>query len=296
MHYSPHSIAVFTHDAAPAARDPTPSAGRPLISMLDSFLSSQQHSSRPDDAGAATASAGWGPDAGHTRVEIAPEELALVTQFPLCPVVAHAKHGGEPVLVWPELELPWINNVGGDEAPSDAASSAPSSSSDDSAGMEIDWALLDDGHGSAAAGSGPSAGRHPFGFGAPAAAAAGLSTSAPTAAMAPPRPGARRRTTSGGATDKAAAPRSATHPHLCSWPGCGKRYTKRSRLVAHERAHRGEKPFKCGEPGCGWGFSRADELARHSRSHSGFKPFKCLHCSKGFGRSDHLKKHMKIHA
>lgn len=83
--------------------------------------------------------------------------------------------------------------------------------------------------------------------------------------------------------------------YMCTYPDCGKLYSKSSHVASHYRTHTGERPFVCDFPDCDRRFTRSDELTRHKRKHNGFKPHVCEQCNRAFSRSDHLASHRRTH-
>ncbi|GAA5883566.1 hypothetical protein JCM3774_001743 [Rhodotorula dairenensis] len=81
---------------------------------------------------------------------------------------------------------------------------------------------------------------------------------------------------------------------MCSYPGCGKCYTRPIRLEEHQRSHTGERPFKC--PDCDATFQRDSHLKAHARSHlsDSDKRYPCGLCEKRFWTNQHVKKHVEM--
>ena len=87
--------------------------------------------------------------------------------------------------------------------------------------------------------------------------------------------------------------------HACPHPGCGKVFSRPSRLDTHTLSHTGERPFGCKH--CDKTFTRNAHLKRHtSVNHQGVKtpsqPLDCEECDVTFANKYSLKKHMnKVH-
>ncbi|CAO1636829.1 unnamed protein product [Parajaminaea phylloscopi] len=106
-------------------------------------------------------------------------------------------------------------------------------------------------------------------------------------------------------TDQLAA--SASTPSLaslqCTWPDCGKVFSRVSKLDAHRNAHIGVKPYKCSHDGCQTSFRSSAKLTAHAQTHLPakdkllMKNFVCdvlvagVVCGKRFRSGQHLRRH-----
>lgn len=81
-------------------------------------------------------------------------------------------------------------------------------------------------------------------------------------------------------------------PFKCSFKGCNKCYSVKSRLKAHMKIHMKDKPFKCSI--CSKEFPTESSLNSHAVFHSDNKPFKCSSCEKCYKTKQHLKEHINI--
>ncbi|KAJ1527587.1 hypothetical protein ONE63_007550 [Megalurothrips usitatus] len=76
---------------------------------------------------------------------------------------------------------------------------------------------------------------------------------------------------------------------LCKF--CGKAFHQKGEMKRHERKHTGEKPFICEV--CGRAFAYRESLLGHSAVHTGVKPFPCKACGMRFSCSGNLVKHRR---
>eukprot|EP00347_Sterkiella_histriomuscorum_P014409 403360975 len=82
---------------------------------------------------------------------------------------------------------------------------------------------------------------------------------------------------------------------LCTYPDCGKSFSRKSRLKAHLHLHWGTQPFRCEYPGCTKAFSERPNLIIHNRIHTKEKPFSCKMCGKKFTTKGNMKDHERRH-
>ncbi|KAK1329850.1 hypothetical protein QTO34_010033 [Cnephaeus nilssonii] len=80
-------------------------------------------------------------------------------------------------------------------------------------------------------------------------------------------------------------------PHGCSL--CDKAFSRKSRLIEHQRTHTGEKPYECTE--CDKTFRWKSQLNSHQKTHTGEKSFICSDCGKGFIQKGNLIVHQRTH-
>lgn len=84
-------------------------------------------------------------------------------------------------------------------------------------------------------------------------------------------------------------------PHICSFEGCSKAFSRAENLKIHVRSHTLEKPYKCNFPGCTKSYSNSSDRFKHSRTHQNNKPYVCKvpGCMKRYTDPSSLRKHVK---
>ncbi|CAB3367706.1 Hypothetical predicted protein [Cloeon dipterum] len=91
---------------------------------------------------------------------------------------------------------------------------------------------------------------------------------------------------------------SGEKPNKCTWPSCGKAFSRLENLKIHQRSHTGERPYLCPFHGCAKAFSNSSDRAKHQRTHFEPKPYACKipGCRKRYTDPSSLRKHTKNHS
>lgn len=77
---------------------------------------------------------------------------------------------------------------------------------------------------------------------------------------------------------------------------CPAIFGKRQHLIRHMSSrHSEDKPFQCTAEGCDKAFSRKDKLMNHQKTHSDEKPFVCQYCAKSYRYREGLRHHERSH-
>jgi len=63
--------------------------------------------------------------------------------------------------------------------------------------------------------------------------------------------------------------------NICTYEGCGKRFSKHRYVVRHQCVHIDDRPLKCSWKGCTMSFKWAWARTEHLRVHTGERPYKC---------------------
>ena len=87
----------------------------------------------------------------------------------------------------------------------------------------------------------------------------------------------------------------------CEWRTCAQKnlkFPKKNKFLSHFRLHTGEKPYACSFPNCGKRFTRRDGLYNHLEVHSGDPKYECHfpECAKKYYHRRSLRKHLKEHS